>query len=341
MYNDFKNDFISDLAQMDINLNKQQMSKILAVLDGTANKYDILNRNNRIKIMNNNGIPQSVYDYIHCKKSEGLTSETLYIYRIILEIFFHTVNKPPEYIEASDIMDFLRDYQEKNHISNRTLDKYRQYICCYFEFIHDYGYIQRNPAHQVKKIKYEVKPMPVLTEYEVELIREACITRREKAIIEFFLSTACRVSELIKVKKSDINWETDEVILFGKGSKYGTSFITPRCKLSLQNYLKYRDEIEGSEGSEYLFIKERYPYTQLTKRAVENIIDKIMMRITDINKKVSPHTYRRTSSTNAYLRGMNLADISRWLRHSSVAVTELYVRNNTDHVHGEHRKYVY
>ena len=52
MYNDFKNDFISDLAQMDINLNKQQMSKILAVLDGTANKYDILNRNNRIKIMN-------------------------------------------------------------------------------------------------------------------------------------------------------------------------------------------------------------------------------------------------------------------------------------------------
>ena len=59
MYNDFKNDFISDLAQMDINLNKQQMSKILAVLDGTANKYDILNRNNRIKIMNNNGIPQN------------------------------------------------------------------------------------------------------------------------------------------------------------------------------------------------------------------------------------------------------------------------------------------
>ena len=223
MYNDFKNDFISDLAQMDINLNKQQMSKILAVLDGTANKYDILNRNNRIKIMNNNGIPQSVYDYIHCKKSEGLTSETLYIYRIILEIFFHTVNKPPEYIEASDIMDFLRDYQEKNHISNRTLDKYRQYICCYFEFIHDYGYIQRNPAHQVKKIKYEVKPMPVLTEYEVELIREACITRREKAIIEFFLSTACRVSELTKVKKSDINWETDEVILFGKGN--GEMFV--------------------------------------------------------------------------------------------------------------------
>ena len=45
MYNDFKNDFISDLAQMDINLNKQQMSKILAVLDGTANKYDILTIN--------------------------------------------------------------------------------------------------------------------------------------------------------------------------------------------------------------------------------------------------------------------------------------------------------
>ena len=65
------------------------------------------------------------------------------------------------------------------------------------------------------------------------------------------------------------------------------------------------------------------------------------MRITDINKKVSPHTYRRTSSTNAYLRGMNLEDIRGWLRHESVRTTEIYIRNNTEHVHGEHRKYVY
>ena len=341
MYNDFKNDFISDLSTLNLNLNKEQMSKILAVLDGTANNYDILNHNNINRAMTQDGIPQSVYDYLQCKKAEGLTQETLYIYKLILEIFFKYIQKPPEYIEATDIMTFLRDYQTKNNISNRTLDKYRQHICCYFEFIHNYGYIQRNPARQVKKIKYETKPMPVLTEYEVELIREACITRREKAIIEFFLSTACRVSELIKVKKSDINWDTDEVILFGKGSKYGTSFITPRCKLALQKYLEYRDEIEGSESSEYLFIRERYPYTQLTKRGVEDIVDKIMMRISDIHKRCTPHTYRRTSSTNAYLNGMDLEDIRGWLRHESVRTTEIYIHNSTNHIHGEHKRFVH
>ena len=190
MYNEFKNEFVSDLATLNINFNKEQMSKILAVLDSTANNYAIFNRQS-YNNTNINGIPQSVYDYIQCKRAEGLSTATLYIYKLILEIFFRAVQKTPEYIEAQDIINFLRDYQIANNISNRTLDKYRQYICCYFVFMHDYGYIPRNPSRQVKKIKYETKPQSVLTEYETELIRGACQTKRERAIIEFFLSTAC------------------------------------------------------------------------------------------------------------------------------------------------------
>ena len=87
MYNDFKNDFISDLTTMDLKLIKEQMSKILAVLDGTANKYDILNHNNVNRAMTSNGVPQFVYDYIQCKKAESLAPETLYTYRITLELF--------------------------------------------------------------------------------------------------------------------------------------------------------------------------------------------------------------------------------------------------------------
>ena len=340
MYNEFKNDFVSDLSTININLNKEQMSKILAVLDGTASNYDIFNKVSRNNF-NTNGIPQSVYDYIQCKRAEGLSSETLYIYKLILEIFFRTVQKPPEYIEAQDIINFLRDYQIANNISNRTLDKYRQYICCYFVFMHDYGYIPRNPSRQVKKIKYETKPQAVLTEYETELIRGACQTKREKAIIEFFLSTACRVGELVKVKISDIDWDRDEVLLFGKGSKYGVSFITPRCKYAIEEYLEHRKLIDPTEKSEYLFIRERKPYTCLTTRGVEDIIERIMARIDNIPKRVTPHTARRTSSTNAYLNGMSLEDIRGWLRHADIRTTEIYVRNSTNHIHGEHKRFVH
>jgi len=341
MYNDFKNDFISDLSTMNLKLSRDQMSKILAVLDGTANKYDFLNRNIVNRTVLANGVPQSVYDYIQCKKVEGLTKETLYTYKITLELFFKAVQKPPEYIEAQDIMNYLRDYQSTHNVSNRTLDKYRQHICCYFVFIHDYGYIQRNPSRQVKKIKYETKPMPVLTEYEMELVRGAAISRRDKAVVEFLLSTACRAGELCGVRLQDINWDTDEVLLFGKGSKFGYSFITPRCKYILKQYLEYRDEIPESEDSKYLFISERYPYKQLTVRGVEDIISRIMSRIEDIHKHISPHRFRASSSTLAFENGMALEDIQIWLRHESVKTTQIYVKNNISHVHGQHSRFVH
>lgn len=341
-YNNFKNEFIADLSQLDLKLTKEQMNKILQVLDQTAKRYDILNKNSLSYKKASNGVPQSVYDYIDCKRAEGLTEGTLYTYRILLESFFITVNKPPEYVDAQDIMTFLRNYQNDNHICNRTLDKYRGHICCYFTFIHDFGYITRNPARQVKKIKYEIKPMPILNEYEVELVRDSCITRREKAIVEFLISTACRVGELIVVKIEDINWDTDEVILFGKGSKYRTGFITPRCKLALQRYLEYRDELDPEHPCEYLFIHERYPYKNLSVRGVEDILERIMKRIPAITKHVTPHRMRNHTATIAYEHGMNIKDISDMLGHSSTEVTEkFYVQQSSAHVHNEHRRFIH
>ena len=66
-----------------------------------------------------------------------------------------------------------------------------------------------------------------------------------------------------------------------------------------------------------------------------------MKRIDNIPKRVTPHTARRTSSTNAYLNGMSLEDIRGWLRHADIRTTEIYVRNSTNHIHGEHRRFVH
>ena len=341
-YNNFKNDFIADLSQLDLKLTQEQMNKILQVLDQTAKKYDILSKSSISYQKASNGIPQSVYDYIDCKRAEGLTEGTLYTYRVILEAFFQTIKKPPEYIDAQDIMHFLRDYQKSTKITNRTLDKYRGHICCYFTFVHDFGYISRNPARQVKKIKYEIKPMPILNEYEMELVRDSCTTRRERAIVEFLISTACRVGELVGVKLQDVDWDNDEVLLFGKGSKYRTGFLTPRCKLALQKYLEFRDELDPNKPSEYLFISERYPYANLTVRGVEDILERIMKRVPSITKRVTPHRVRNHTATVAYEHGMAMQDISDMLGHSSTEVTEkFYVQQSSTHVHNEHRKFIH
>jgi hypothetical protein len=89
MYNTFKNQFISNIGVSNINLNEDQINKILNSMDRTANNYNIYKKeinNNFVK--NHNNIPKILYKYLDCKTSEGLSYQTVYGYKIILENFF-------------------------------------------------------------------------------------------------------------------------------------------------------------------------------------------------------------------------------------------------------------
>ena len=135
-------------------------------------------------------------NYIVCKKIEGLTDNTLETYLRTLRVFFEELRKPPEQITTNDIRIFLFKYQQQRHCSNRSLDKYRGYLSGFFIWATDEGYLSSNPMKTVLSIKYERKTRQNLTQLELEYIRDACKTTRERAIIEFLYSTGCRVSEL-------------------------------------------------------------------------------------------------------------------------------------------------
>ena len=335
-YDAFKNEFVSEIITTGINLNANQINKILQSLDKTSVHYDIFSKSNH-NTAKVNGIPKTVYDYIDSKRAEGCVPGTLYIYRLMLEVFFHTVDKSPEYITPDDIRDFLMSYQSTNPVSNRTLDKYRGYICAYFTYLHDYGYIPRNPAKMVNPIRYEKKHKDVLTDYEAELIREACQTKRELAMIEFLISTACRIGELVKIKIPDIDWDRNTVLIFGKGRKERVGFFNARCKIALERYISDR-----AVDSEYLFIYDRAPYGNLTPRGAEKIIRNLVARVDVIaeNKHITAHRFRATTATNCYKKGMGLIDISHLLGHSQVSNTQLYIEGSIDHLQNEYNKYM-
>lgn len=335
VYNSFKNDFISNLCTTNIRLNESQINKILCSLDNTASKYAIFHKNNLIS-EGNTVIPRSVYSYVNAKKAEGCAAGTLYIYRTMLETFFRSVSKQPQAISPDDIRDFLMKYQQINPVSNRTLDKYRGYICAYFTWMHDYGAIPINPARMVSSIKFEVKPRDIITDYEAELLREACYTRRERALLEFLLSTACRIGEVVVAKVTDINWDNRSIVVFGKGSKYRTVFFDARTQIALERYLQYRNGI-----SEYLFIHDKEPFKNLTVRAAEVIINNIVARVPQIseNKHITPHRFRSTQATRLYNKGMAISDISKLLGHKRIDTTAIYLMDDVNHLQTEYNKY--
>ncbi len=351
MYNNFKNDFMSEIYSSNIKLNQNQIKNILESLDKVSRHYDIFSKTKNNSNMIGD-IPSTVYDYINMKKAEGCVEGTLYVYRLMLEVFFHDVKKNPEYVTPDDIRDFLMKYQRTNPISNRTLDKYRGYICAYFTYLHNYGYIPRNPGKQVNPIRYEIRHKDILTEYECELLRESCRTRRELAMIEFLIATACRIGELVKVKLTDIDWDNNSVLVFGKGHKEGIVFFNARCKIALQRYLEERqyygldsryhpESNQQAQDSEYLFIYDRAPYNGLTTKGAEKIISSIVARCDGISgKHITAHRLRATTATACYSRGMSLIDISHMLRHSKVDTTTIYLQENVARLHNEYNKFM-
>ena len=265
-------------------------------------------------------------------KIRGLSKGTTSLYSLILNSFFETIQKELGDISSKDIRGYLSKYQKEHNVCNRTLSSRKTIICTYFKWLASEGYISNNPGENVHAIKYNRIHKQAMTQLDLEKIRLACKTKREKAIIEVLYSTACRVSELSALDISDVDFETKEVTLLGKGNQYRTSFLNAKAEVALKDYLDSR-----TDDNEALFVYQKEPYDRLAKSGIENIVKNIMSRTSDMNVHVTPHIFRHTTATTALDRGMNIADVSKLLGHKNIATTMEYITTNLNSIKEEHK----
>ena len=292
--------------------------------------YDI-NRS-QSKTINLDDIKTLIDTYLMTLKIRGLSKGTTSLYSLILNSFFETVQKELEDITSKDIRGYLSKYQREHKVCNRTLSSRKTIICTFFKWVASEGYISNNPAENVHAIKYNRIHKQAMTQLDLEKIRLACKTKREKAIIEVLYSTACRVSELSALDISDVDFETKEVTLLGKGNQYRTSFLNAKAEVALKDYLDSR-----TDDNEALFVYQKEPYDRLAKSGIENIVKNIMSKTSDMSVHVTPHIFRHTTATTALDRGMNIADVSKFLGHKSIATTMEYITTNFNSIKEEHK----
>ena len=292
--------------------------------------YDI-NRS-QSKTINLDDIKTLIDTYLMTLKIRGLSKGTTSLYSLILNSFFETVQKELEDITSKDIRGYLSKYQREHKVCNRTLSSRKTIICTFFKWVASEGYISNNPAENVHAIKYNRIHKQAMTQLDLEKIRLACKTKREKAIIEVLYSTACRVSELSALDISDVDFETKEVTLLGKGNQYRTSFLNAKAEVALKDYLDSR-----TDDNEALFVYQKEPYDRLAKSGIENIVKNIMSKTSDMSVHVTPHIFRHTTATTALDRGMNIADVSKLLGHKSIATTMEYITTNFNSIKEEHK----
>lgn len=326
-----KNDL---LLLLDKYVDVEVLRKIEPQIETILSNYEIETRKTEI-IPYGSDIPETVEIYLVSKKIAGLSDKTLYLYHMILSDFFRTVQKPPEKVSANDIRVYLYKYQKMHGISNRTLEGRRIAICAYFKWMAAEEYLCRNPAGNIDPIKYERRHKRAMSQLDLEKVRLACSTKREKAIIEMLYSTGCRVTELERLNISDIDFETKEVALFGKGSKHRISYLNARAEVALKEYLATREDTNVA-----LFVYERNPHSRLKKNGIEAIIRKLMERTDGVTTHVTPHVFRHTTATTALNRGMSIVDVSRLLGHVKLETTMEYITADSNSVKNNHQNYI-
>jgi len=270
--------------------------------------------------------------YLACKKLEGLSLKTLDNYRLFLNKLDQFFAKPCSTISTMDLRMFLAFMGKEKQAT--TVNGYITMLKGFFGWLQSEEYIIKNPAFKLKQTKV---PRVILQPYQpenLERLREACITEREKALFELLDSTACRISELDNIKLKDINWQERSIKVFGKGSKERIVFFSTRAKLHMQAYLKSR---EGE--SEYLFISERGSHNHIKVRALQLIIAKIKDRA-GVCERVHCHKFRRTQATRLLNSGMRIEGVQGILGHTTPNTTQIYAQLSQENLRNEYRRLV-
>ena len=329
----FANEFISKL---DGKIPDEALRTVLQELQVFASNYDINQRETHV-IPYQSNIPDCYRVYMVAKKIEGMSPESMKTYNFYLTDFFEQINRPFEQVTTNDIRIYLYETQKRTGVSNRTLDGKRLVINTFMDWCWKEGYIPNNPCASIKPIKFEEKPREPLSNMELEIVRDACENYRDKAMIELFYSTGCRLSEMVNLKISDIDFTSKEVHLFGKGSKHRTSYLNAKAEYMLKKYFELERPKESISDS--VFVIFRKPYNRMQKGSIYARVKAIQKR-SGIERSLFPHLLRHTMATDALNRGMNVAEVKEILGHEKLDTTMIYAKISHDSVKFNHKRYI-
>jgi site-specific recombinase XerD len=277
-----------------------------------------------------NDLIEKIEIFLSSRKIEGLSELTLEGYKLELTMFANYINKAVVQITTSDIRTFLA-HNKTWMIS--TVDRKLSVLKSFFGWLVREEMLLRDPTAKIKAPKKPKRLPKALSIEELEIVRESCETLRERALMEAMYSTGCRLSEIMNMKKSDINMQEMSINVIGKGDKERIVYLSIKALHQLKKYL-----ISRGDDCEYLFVTERKPIRKMSDRNIERIIDKIEERA-NISTKLTPHTFRHTFATLAMENGADLADVQQLLGHEDPATSQIYAVVSEERKKQAHKRF--
>ncbi len=279
------------------------------------------------------GNDELVKMFISAKKVEGCSERTLNYYQTTLLKVLGSFDKHLTHITTDDLRKYLSDYQEEHKCSKSNIDNIRRILSSFFAWLEEENYILKSPVRRIHKIKTAKVVKETYTDEALEQMRDNCTNSRDLAMIDLLASTGMRVGELVGLNRSDVDFDSRECIVFGKGIKERPVYFDARTKIHLKNYLDSR-----TDENPALFVSLQNPHNRLHISGVE-------IRLREMGRKlgipkVHPHKFRRTLATRAIDKGMPIEQVQQLLGHSKIDTTMEYAMVDQNNVKISHRKYI-
>ena len=314
-----------ELLERLVALNLGKEAEIEEILAG----YAITKGHSKMKC----NLQKRIASFLAAKKIDGLSPKTLKSYRDNLNAFARRVDKHVSSINADDIREYI-GYLSDRGLADSTLQLHVNILRSFFAWMNLEDIIKKNPMLKIKSLKVDkLRARRPLTAEQLERLRDECQTYKEKALVEFMVSSGCRLSEVIGIQVEQVNWHERSVVVLGKGNKERTVYFSVRAKVMLQAYLEQR------RGGEALFASSRAPYGPMQDRAVQKILKSLGERAA-IPRRVHPHILRHTFASNAINAGMDITIIQQLLGHADPKTTLIYAELSPRMVRYEYEKLV-
>lgn len=303
-------------------------------------------------------LKQQFLEYIEIERGRSLKTVENYD-RYLTRFLDYVKTDNPGEIKDESVRQFrlwLNRQSAGNKAKDDTLSKKTQnyYLIALRAFL---KYLARQ---EVKSLPAERIELAKTAERSLDLITPAELSRllsmpngtdlkslRDKAMLELLFSTGLRVSELCALT-ADIDLNSDELSIRGKGGKIRVVFVSDEAKKHLKAYQKARKDmsdalfVQVAEPKEGEKGKTKAPATKeatsLTTRSVERIIKHYAIKA-GISKKVTPHTMRHLFATGLLSNGADIRSVQAMLGHSSIITTQIYTHVTDKHLRDIHKKF--
>lgn len=323
---DNRNDIIQTVQLAIMDLREDVQDRVIAALTSALEPYEISERVTALVPSESNNL-EILKTYASSLLIDGKSEKTIKMYIYHLKKLGQTT----DLLTATtyDIRNYLA-HRKVSGISNRSLENERSYISAFYQWLTNESYIEKNPCLSIKPIKYADEIRKPFSPVEIDKLRSACKDEKERALIEFLLSSGVRVSELVNLRIDDIDFTHKTVkVRNGKGGKDRVTYIND---VSCEHLIAYM--IKQNILSGYIFLSSRGVYTANGVRALLNRIA-VRANVEDVH----PHRFRRTFASMMAARGMDIQTIQKLMGHTDINTTMIYITTDDSLVSNSYQKY--